>query len=515
MTRKLRRYSLLGLLGACCLWLATAVPSQAHWADLATAEITIPAAAQSNNQPSSQPNSQPNSQTEAKIDLTYPTKLTAFADDDASGQLSEGEISRHRPQLQAFFQDRIRLKDGLNRPAALTVSPRSGIVSPSGQAAPNTHTGLQLAYAWPAAVQGIEIDYNLFVPEAPQATCLATISQAGQFTSHVFTPKKTTLLLTTAEPLLSHGKWLLTLIGVFAWGAAHSMSPGHGKTLVGAYLVGERATPLHAIFLAAITTVTHTVGVFALGLVTLFAARYILPEQLYPWLSLLSGSMVIAIGVNLLWQRWRRYASKQKGSHEGDAHHHGQTHQHDPVHSHSHGLAHSHDSARSHASAHSHADGSAHGHGRTHSHDHGQTHSHDHRQTHSHDRGQHSHDEHSHGGHSHSHLPAQSGEPVTWRSLLFLGFSAGLVPCPAALVLLLGAIALGNPLSGLILVVVFSLGLSLVLTGLGLLLVYAKQLFKHLPTAQLSWMRWLPMASAFGIVVIGVGISTRSLLQVF
>ncbi len=98
---------------------------------------------------------------------------------------------------------------------------------------------------------------------------------------------------------------------------------------------------------------------------------------------------------------------------------------------------------------------------------------------------------------------------------MFLGFSAGLVPCPAALVLLLGAIALGNPLSGLILVLVFSLGLSLVLTVLGLILVHAKQLFKYLPTAQLAWTRWLPMASAVGIVVIGIGISTRSLLQVF
>ncbi len=493
MTRKLSRYSLLGLLGACCLWLATALPSQAHWADLATAEITVLAAAQSN--------SQTNSQTEAKVDLTYPTELTTFADDDASGQLSDREISRHLTQLQAFFQDRIQLKDGLNRPAVLTVSSRNGVVSPSGQAAPNTHTGLQLAYTWPAAVQGIKIDYDLFIPEAPQATCLATISQAGQFTSHVFTPKKTTLLLTTAEPLLSHGKWLLTLVGVFAWGAAHSMSPGHGKTLVGAYLVGERATPLHAIFLAAITTVTHTVGVFALGLVTLFAARYILPEQLYPWLSLVSGCMVIAIGGNLLWQRWRRYAAKKGSSHKAHGHDHGQIHQHEPVHTHADDSVHSHQ----HDLVHSHQ------HEPVHTHHHGPKHSHAHGQ-HSHT--EHSHTEHSHGGHSHSHLPAP-GEPVTWRSLLFLGFSAGLVPCPAALVLLLGAIALGNPLSGLILVVVFSLGLSLVLTTLGLLLVYAKQLFKHLPTGQLSWTRWLPIASAFGIVVIGVGISTRSLLQVF
>ena len=485
MTHKLRRYGLF-LLSACCFWLAIAAPSQAHWADLATAEITIPEMAPSDTQ------------TAAEIALIYPTELTAFADDDASGRLSDEEINRHRSQLQAFFEDRIQLKDGLNQPAALAVRTHSSVAPSSGQVAPNTHTSLHLSYSWPTAVQSIEIDYTLFVEEAPQASCLATISQAGQFTSHVFTPKKTTLRLTPGGSLFSSSKWALTLVGVFAWGAAHSMSPGHGKTLVGAYLVGERATPLHAIFLAAITTVTHTVGVFALGLITLFAARYILPEQLYPWLSLLSGCMVIAIGGNLLWQRWRRYAGKKGGSHKAHAHGHGQVHHHKPAHSHHHDLAHN----RHHD--HSHHDHLHHEHEHPHhNHSHGEHSHHDH-----------SHHEHSHGGHSHSHLPA-SGEPVTWRSLLLLGFSAGLVPCPAALVLLLGAIALGNPLSGLILVLVFSLGLSLVLTVLGLLLVYAKQLFKHLPTAQQSWMRWLPMASAVGIVVIGVGISTRSLLQVF
>ncbi len=464
MIRKLRRYRLLALLIACCSWLAMAAPSQAHWADLATAEITVQSA-------EVQSTSRSASQSGAQISLTYPTKLTVFADDDASGQLSDGEINRHRAQLQTFFQDHIRLKDSQSRLAALSVGSRSGIVSPSGQAAPNTHTGLQLTYTWPTAAQGIEIDYNLFIPEAPKATCLATISQAGEFTSHIFTPQKTTLALTPGGTL-NNGKWALTLIGVFAWGAAHSMSPGHGKTLVGAYLVGERATPLHAVFLAMITTVTHTLGVFALGLVTLFAARYILPEQLYPWLSLLSGSMVIAIGANLLRQRWRRHGSK-RASHKA--------HVHDDGHAH-----------------HPHHDHDTHAHG-------GHSHAHE----------EHSHHEHSHGGHSHSHLPAQDGEPVTWRSLLFLGLSAGLIPCPAALVLLLGAIALGNPTSGLILVFVFSLGLSLVLTVVGLLLVYAKQLFKYLPTTQLSWTRWLPVASALGIIVIGVGISTRSLLQAF
>ncbi|MEL7521883.1 MAG: sulfite exporter TauE/SafE family protein, partial [Cyanobacteria bacterium J06553_1] len=312
-----------------------------------------------------------------------------------------------------------------------------------------------------------------------------TISHAGQLSNHVFTPRKTTVALTpegiTKSAAGISGKWLLSLAGAFLWGALHSMSPGHGKTLVGAYLIGERATPLHAVFLAMTTTITHTLGVFALGFVTLFAARYILPEQLYPWLSLVSGSMVVVIGLNLLWQRWKRWQRSSKAGSQQQAkasvmssHHHDDHH-------------HNHD------------------HGHHHDHDHGHHHNHDHH---------HSHDGHSHGNHTHSHLPAAVGEEVTWRRLWLLGLSAGLVPCPAALVLLLGAIAIGNPFSGLVLVLVFSLGLSVVLTALGLILVYAKQMFKQLPAPKRAIIEWLPTASACGIVVIGAGIFTRSLLQI-
>jgi ABC-type nickel/cobalt efflux system permease component RcnA len=98
---------------------------------------------------------------------------------------------------------------------------------------------------------------------------------------------------------------LVALAVSFIWGAMHAMTPGHGKTIVGAYLVGSRGTPKHALYLGLTTTITHTLGVFALGLVTLFAAQYILPETLYPWMSLLSGLFVVGIGVNLLISRSR------------------------------------------------------------------------------------------------------------------------------------------------------------------------------------------------------------------
>jgi ABC-type nickel/cobalt efflux system permease component RcnA len=282
----------------------------------------------------------------------------------------------------------------------------------------------------------------------------------------------------------------LPLIGAFFWGAVHSLSPGHGKALVGAYLVGERATSRHALFLALMTTLTHTVGVFALGLITLAAARYVLPEQLYPWLSLISGGLIVCIGSNLIAQRSQRRRATH--SHQGDRSHSQSepSHHHVPVPAHAYGRQHDH----------------THGH-----HDHTHEH-HDH--THGHDDPAHDHAHHHHGGHAHSHLPVTTdGTTVTWRSLVLLGLSAGLVPCPAALVLLLGAIAFGNPISGLLLVVAFSLGLATVLTGLGMLLVSAKQVFKRMPMPRIQALQWLPLASAVGITVIGLGISTRSLMQ--
>jgi ABC-type nickel/cobalt efflux system permease component RcnA len=97
--------------------------------------------------------------------------------------------------------------------------------------------------------------------------------------------------------------------------------------------------------------------------------------------------------------------------------------------------------------------------------------------------------------------------------LLALGISGGLLPCPSALVVLLSAIALGRTGFGLLLVLAFSLGLAGVLTGLGLLLVYAKRLFEGLPT-QVRWVRALPAVSALCVALIGLGITTQALMQI-
>src|SRR6266446_9037611 len=91
---------------------------------------------------------------------------------------------------------------------------------------------------------------------------------------------------------------LASVAAAFFWGMAHALSPGHGKTIVAAYLVGRSGTPWHAAALGVIVTATHTIGVFALGLVTLALSQFIVPEQLYPWLNLISGVLVVSIGVS-------------------------------------------------------------------------------------------------------------------------------------------------------------------------------------------------------------------------
>ena len=248
-------------------------------------------------------------------------------------------------------------------------------------------------------------------------------------------------------PELGLGTVLVALLAAFGWGAAHALSPGHGKTLVGAYLVGSRGTMQHALFLGATTTVTHTAGVFALGFITLFASQFILPETLYPWLSLLSGLLVVVIGLSMAWTWARGRGAVQ-------------------VHDHEHG-----------------GDGGEHGH------------------------------VHRHGlGPAHSHgVPGQGNAPITWRSLLALGVSGGLLPCPSALVVMLGAIALGRIGFGLLLIVTFSLGLAGVLTGIGIALVHAGKLFERVPASG-RLLRWIPVASAVFITVVGVGITLRAAL---
>jgi nickel/cobalt exporter len=259
---------------------------------------------------------------------------------------------------------------------------------------------------------------------------------------------------------------ILTGLGLaFAFGAFHALSPGHGKTLVAAYLVGARGTMRHAALLGASVTVTHTFSVFLVGLSTLVVSSYIVPEKIIPVLGVISGLSIISIGA---WLFWKRYRSLRHAAHHRHHHHHGHAHEH---HHHDHGHEHSHEPGHSHNHPHSH--------------------------------------DHNHGSHSHSHVP--EGE-VSVGGLIALGASGGLVPCPSAMVLMLSAIALGRIGLGLILLVAFSLGLAGVLVAIGALVLYAKHWLPNAEqTAKRPLFRLVPVLSAAVIVCIGALMTAASL----
>ncbi len=123
-------------------------------------------------------------------------------------------------------------------------------------------------------------------------------------------------LITTGD--LSLPVVLLALLAALGFGALHALEPGHGKTLVAAYFVGVKGTAKHALMLGLTIAATHTMGVLTIGLVTLYGSKFILPEQLYPWLSLASGLLVVGLGLRLLASRLSSRSTHTQGHH----HHH-------------------------------------------------------------------------------------------------------------------------------------------------------------------------------------------------
>ena len=268
---------------------------------------------------------------------------------------------------------------------------------------------------------------------------------------------------------------IAALVISFVLGGLHALTPGHGKAIVAAYLVGSKGRIIDAVFLGLVVTFTHTFSVIALGVVMLVAQEFA-PEDIVPWLSLFSGVLIVGIGAWLLTKNMKQYYSS-------GAHNHAHAHQHPHPHDHSHGHDHAHDDDHDHD--HPHAD----------DHDHGHDHSRDDDHDHSHDPGH----THSHGGHTHSHAPP---ERTGFWGLLSLGISGGVVPCVDALIGLLFAISLNKLVWGLIILCAFSLGLAAVLVAIGILMVMAKPLIARF-TGEGIWLQRLPIMSAAVVILLG------------
>jgi ABC-type nickel/cobalt efflux system permease component RcnA len=258
------------------------------------------------------------------------------------------------------------------------------------------------------------------------------------------TPRSRFTDLIQAEHL---SPWFLFTAAIIAigLGGLHALEPGHGKTIVAAYLVGSRGTARHAFLLGIIVTASHTVGVFALGAITLYASRYLVPEQLYPWLGALSGITIAGLGCYMLLRRLTGTATD-----------------------------------------HSHAPGTAHAHWMFWKRS------------------------------PETEIESDPNPPqaVSRTQLLTLGITGGIIPCPAALIVLLSAFALHRIGLGFFLIVAFSVGLAAVLIGFGMLMVYARRFMIHLQIDGPLTRRWLPVASSAFITVLGLILAIQAFSSV-
>jgi nickel/cobalt exporter len=243
------------------------------------------------------------------------------------------------------------------------------------------------------------------------------------------------------------------LASSFWLGALHAATPGHGKTVAAAYLVGARGRVVDAVVLGIFVTLAHTGGIVAFGILATLGSSALLPRQAEGYLSLATGLLVVCLGLWMLWsQRDRLPFGKRDAALAG---------------------------------AHSYSD-----HEHTHD-DHGPPDRHEH--------------EHGHGwGHTHSHsFEALAEQRPSLGLLLGLGIAGGIAPDPAALAVLLSAIANGKLVVGLLTVLVFSIGFASVLVVVGLIAARAGRLVLD-RFGRGSWLAWVQLATS--VLILGVGV---------
>ncbi len=289
----------------------------------------------------------------------------------------------------------------------------------------------------------------------------SAVSSASAASSQLATRAQNTPRSRFTELISTRGKlsfWILLSAALIAagLGALHALEPGHGKTIVAAYLVGSRGTARHAVLLGFVVTAAHTAGVYLLGIVTLYASRYIVPEQLYPWLGAISGLSVTGLGVFI----FLRHLSGESGEHS-----------HAPGEQHPHWFLSMFKPSKFKPGALRQAA-------------------------------------------KRNPLSCETSQSetrgVSLRELCLLGITGGIVPCPAALVVLLSAFSLHRIGFGLFLITAFSLGLATVLVIVGLTMVYTKRFMAARVRAEGSIVRYLPFLSSAFMVVLGVGIAVSA-----
>ncbi len=245
------------------------------------------------------------------------------------------------------------------------------------------------------------------------------------------------------DPALPMPIFIVGLFIAMVLGMGHALSPGHGKTVMAAYLIGEKGTVWHACILGVVVTITHTWSVIFLGLVTLYFEGILSEEQVNFWTGILSGLIIVAIGIVLFRRRYHYFLATAQGRPGDWRFFHG----------------------------------------------------------------------HEHGPEDTAVTVIEEGKTPSYRNILWLGVSGGVVPCPAALIVLLLALKVGRLAYGVGLLLAFSLGLAIVLVFIGILVVRASRLIRTTSLQESGWLQILPLGSAALITVLGAWVVVWTLLQ--
>jgi ABC-type nickel/cobalt efflux system permease component RcnA len=266
---------------------------------------------------------------------------------------------------------------------------------------------------------------------------------------------------------------VLSVLTALGLGAGHALTPGHGKTLMAAYLVGTRGTALHAVGLGLAVTISHTLGILVLAALVVGAQGLLPPDVVVRAAPVIAAVTIAAIGGWMLVGEVRRRLAAGRIASAGPRpdHDHEHDHEGDRDHDHNHGRGHDHHVAAQLPPG-----------------------------------------EHRHGGVAHTHLPA-AGSTISWRGLTALGLAGGLIPSTSALFILLGSIVAGRPAFGFVLVVVFGLGMALVMTGVGLAMVFARTRLDHLPSGSTlgRLARHAPLVAAVVVLAFGLYLTAQAI----
>jgi len=408
----------------------------------------------------------------APLDATAPTTL-AFADTSYPDRLGWREIVVSASGAHVAGLDGGRATDTSHRltsyPAelvptplddtAVTITAAAGGPTLPAWEPPDATPVVSAVPAAPAASAAAPVTVTPTAAAAASATA-APAAPAGAVPGGSGTELPSIFRTADLTPVVL----LLSLATAAALGAGHALTPGHGKTLMAAYLVGTRGRPMHALGLGLSVSVSHTVGILVLAAIVIGAADILPPDLVVRTAPVVAAISILGIGAWMLFGEWRRRRSAAVTRDHDHAHDHAHDHHHD------HAVAHDHPADHDHGHDLDASDGA-----------------------------------HNHGGVRHSHLPP-AGSSISWRSLFVLGLAGGLIPSTSALLILLGSIAAGRPAYGFVLVVAFGVGMAAVMAGIGLAMVFARDHVDRLPAgAGLGRARELiPLVAA--VLVFGFGI---------